>query len=228
MQSRVQEEYFICESCLMSSQIVSSDPVEVVLHSSPRSPNSPALCTLNIYANSPTTAQGHNGRLSEVRVWCTRLGMLPNVVEDWATWRANPASAMIWFFSAQCAFPHKKLYHRCVRHGRVPAKGYRCPECCRILNFAVSIVLFLGAPITRYLYTVPYMVALPLHLADTIAFWRWGPMISSSKLFRMTLPIGVLGFLSPLIVGFAGPVQHTPFGNQLIFTAVLAIWFFTR
>jgi hypothetical protein len=212
----------------MSSQMVSSDSVEVKLHSSPRSPNSPALCTLNTYDEMPTAPEGYNGSFPEVQVWCTRLGMLPNVVEDWATWHANPVTAMIWFFTAQYAFPCKTLHFQSVCHGRVAAKHCTCPECCRVLNFAVSIVLLLGAPITRYVYTVPYMVALPLYLADTIAFWRWGPMISSSKLFRMTLPIAVLGFLTPHIVGFAGPVQQTPFGNQLIFTAVLSLWFFTR
>jgi hypothetical protein len=124
--------------------------------------------------------------------------------------------------------PLQKVVFSFYCHGHVPAKGYTCPDCCRVLNFAVSIVLLLGAPITRYLYTVPYMVTLPLHLAHTTAFWWWGPMTSHSKLFRITLPIAVLGFSTPHIVGFAGPIEHAPFGNQLIFTAVLAIWFFTR
>jgi hypothetical protein len=117
------------------------------------------------------------------------------------------------------------LYCAYICHDSVPAKGYIC---CRILNNAVSIVLLLGSPITRYLYTVPYMVTLPLHLAHTAAFWRWGPMTSHSQPFRITLPLVVLGFLTAHIVEFAGPVEHAPFGNQLIFTALLAIWFFTR
>jgi hypothetical protein len=212
----------------MSSSMVSSDPIEVKLHGSASSPNSSAVCTLNIYDESPTTAEGYNARFPEVRVWCTRLGMLPSVVEDWAMWHANPATAMIWFFTAQYAFACRKLYFQSVCHGRVAAKRCTCPECCRVLNFAVSIVLFLGAPITRYLYTVPYMVNLPLHLAHTTAFWWWGPMTSHSKLLRITLPVAVLGFLTPHVAVFAGPVEHTPFRNQLIFTAVLAMWFFTR
>jgi hypothetical protein len=212
----------------MSSQMVSSDAVKVKSHGSESITSSPAVCTLNIYDESPTTAGGCNGQFPEVRAWCTRLGMLPNVVEDWATWHVHPVTAMIWFFAAQYAFPCKKCYFHSVCHGHVPAKGYTCPECCRVLNFAVSIVLFLGAPITRYLYTVPYMVNLPLHLAHTTALWWWGPMTSHSELFRITLPVAVLGFLTPHIAVFAGPVEHTPFGNQLIFTAVLAMWFFTR
>jgi hypothetical protein len=53
-------------------------------------------------------------------------------------------------------------------------------------------------------------------------------MTSHAKLFRITLPISTLGLLTPHVVGFAGPVEHAPFGNQLIFTALLALWFFTR
>jgi hypothetical protein len=135
---------------------------------------------------------------------------------------------------------HDLFLHRTVRillltsycdyvcHDRVPAKGYICSKCCRILNCAASLVLFLGAPITRYLYTVPQMVQVPILLAHTTAFWRWGPMTSHSKLFRITLPIAMLGFLIAHIFGFAGPVEHSPFGNQLIYTATLAVWSFTR
>jgi hypothetical protein len=53
-------------------------------------------------------------------------------------------------------------------------------------------------------------------------------MTSDSKLFHITLPVAVLRFFAPHIVGFAGPVEHAPFENQLIFTALLALWFFTR
>jgi hypothetical protein len=140
-------------------------------------------------------------------------------------------------------------YQSCIRHDLVlhPTVRTRLKHChckniclcyvpasfmwskrCRILNYAVSMVLFRGTPITRYLYTVPYMVALPVHLGHTVAFWRWGPMTSHSKLFRNTLPVTVIGFLTPPIVGFASPMEHSPFGEQLIFTTLLALWFFTR
>jgi hypothetical protein len=68
------------------------------------------------------------------------------------------------------------------------------PELCRTLNFAVSIVLFRGTPITRYLYTVPYMVALPVHLGHLLAAWRWGPGMTHSKLFRITRPLFMIGY----------------------------------
>jgi hypothetical protein len=91
----------------MSSQIVSRDPVEVKWHSSIRSRSASLLCMLGIYADSPTSAEPYTGRFPDVHIWCTRLGMLPNAVEDWAMWHANPATAMIWFFTAQCALPCK-------------------------------------------------------------------------------------------------------------------------
>jgi hypothetical protein len=212
----------------MSSQMASSDPVEVKVAQLDVQQSATAPGTLGIYTDGPATTEGYAGQFPDLHVWCTRLGMLPNVVEDWSTWHVDPATAMIWFFTAQYAFPFKTYIVGTYVLVASLQRVYMRPKCCRIMNYAVSIVLFLGAPITRYLYTVPYMVTLPLQLAYTAAFWRWGPMSSHSKLFRITLPVAVIGFLTPHIVGFAGPVEHAPFGSQLIFTVLLAPWVFTR
>jgi hypothetical protein len=87
----------------MNTQLVSSDPVDMEIQGSMRGTN--ASGTLAINADSRTSAERHAGHFSgafpEVQAWCTRLGMLPNVVEDWALWNANPVSAMIWFFTPQ-------------------------------------------------------------------------------------------------------------------------------
>jgi hypothetical protein len=72
----------------------SSDPVEGSLRS------------LEICNASPTTAEGYPEQFSEVRRWCTRLGMVASVIEDWAMWHTNPATAMIWLFTAQCAISY--------------------------------------------------------------------------------------------------------------------------
>ena len=90
----------------------------------------------------------------------------------------------------------------------------------RILNFALSIILFCGVPITHYLYTVPYMLGLPVHLGHTLAAWRYGPDMTNSKLFANTLPLWMIGFGIPPIIGFAGPIHLVPFGNYVLYTAV--------
>jgi hypothetical protein len=92
---------------------------------------------------------------------------------------------------------------------RVLAKGDKGRKCCRSLNSGVTIVLVLGTPITRYLYTFPYMVTLFVNLAYTAAFRRCGPTTSRSKLVRATLdlPIGVLAVFLPNIFGLLGPLS---------------------
>jgi hypothetical protein len=89
----------------MRSQLVPSDPAEIEVQGSVQPTNAPSPGTLEIYAGSQPTAERNAGHypaaFPEVQAWCTRLGMLPNVVEDWALWHANPVTAMIWFFTSQ-------------------------------------------------------------------------------------------------------------------------------
>jgi hypothetical protein len=97
-----------------------------------------------------------------------------------------------------------------------------------MLNFALSVVLLFGTPITRYMYTVPYLIGLPVHLGHTRAAWRWGPRFTHTKIFKWTLPLWMFGFLTPQVVGFAGPIEHIPFGSFVIYLSVSLLWAVTR
>jgi hypothetical protein len=61
--------------------------------------------TLEIRADSQravdSNAEDCADGFPRVQAWCSRLGMLPNVVEQWATWHQSPVQAMVWFFTAQ-------------------------------------------------------------------------------------------------------------------------------
>jgi hypothetical protein len=68
--------------------------------------------TLDIYTDSQEIGEGSAEERSAaspgMQAWSSRLGMLPNVVEDWAKWHVNPCTAMAWLFSAQCEFLSRK------------------------------------------------------------------------------------------------------------------------
>jgi hypothetical protein len=88
----------------MSTQLVSRDPDVVEFQGMIHGTTASAQGTVKIFTDSQTTAErdrGNSSAFPEVQAWCTRLGMLPNVVEDWALWHANPVTAMIWFFTPQ-------------------------------------------------------------------------------------------------------------------------------
>jgi hypothetical protein len=108
------------------------------------------------------------------------------------------------------------------------AELHTSPERCRVLNLLLSIVLVLGAPITRYIYTIPYLMAIPLHLRHIIAAWRRGPSITRSKCFRYTLLVWFIGYGMPPIVAFAGPSEHISYGSFLVFTTLQSLWSLTR
>jgi hypothetical protein len=59
---------------------------------------------LEISTDSQADAEGNAGKFGavpSVQAWCSRLGMLPEAVEQWALWHTNPAIAITWFFTAE-------------------------------------------------------------------------------------------------------------------------------
>jgi hypothetical protein len=79
--------------------------------------------TLETSVDSQAAAEdnaGDCGTLLSVQAWVSRLGMLPDVAQQWALWHTNPAVAMAWFFTAECDILTHDALSACFLSRRTP------------------------------------------------------------------------------------------------------------
>lgn len=134
----------------------------------------------------------------QLRDRCYGFGMHPSAVDGWLKYHIHPARPMICFFLAQ---------------------GW---------ILAVILYMLTGAPLSRYYYSIPLIVAMMPHIAHTGAVWIWGPGFAVGRLFFASLPVFMLGTTIPTISSYLGRSENMPFGNSAHFTVVMGCFWMGR